>query len=130
MMGNFGCAKMAKSQKKRHLLLLFILVSVRKLIEILQRWADRLEHYIESAGKDTEEITGKIELNNTVKMLTGLTILAVIASLTLTGWIESFVSGLQTLDLYVLIFSFILLAGNLFYFAWQIILAFHYRLMK
>lgn len=127
MMGNFGCAKMAKSQKKRHLLLLFILVSVRKLIEILQRWADRLEHYIESAGKDTEEITGKIELNNTVKMLTGLTILAVIASLTLTGWIESFVSGLQTLDLYVLIFSFILLAGNLFYFAWQIILAFHYR---
>lgn len=88
MMGNFGCAKMAKSQKKRHLLLLFILVSVRKLIEILQRWADRLEHYIESAGKDTEEITGKIELNNTVKMLTGLTILAVIASLTLTGWIR------------------------------------------
>ena len=118
---------MAKNQKKRHLLLLFILLAVRKLIEILQRWADGLEHYIESAGKDTEEITGNIQLNNTVRILLGLTVLAAMGSLTLTAWSESFFNNLGTLDLCVLTFSMILLAGNLFYFAWQIVLAFHYR---
>ena len=89
---------MLKSQKKKHLFLFFILVTLRKLIDVLQRQADSLEHYMESAGKDTEEITENIQLNNTVRILLGLTVLAAIASLSLTAWTESFFSNL---DLFV-----------------------------
>ena len=120
-------SKMLRSQKKKHFFLFLILVTLRKLIDVLQRQADSLEHYMESAGKDTEEITENIQLNNTVRILLGLTVLAAIASLSLTAWTESFFSNLDPLDLGVLVFSLILLAGNLFYFAWQIVLAFHYR---
>ena len=118
---------MAKTKKKRHLFLFFILVSLRKAIDVLQRHADILEQYMESAGRDTEEITENIQLNNTVRILLGLTVLAAIGSLTLTGWTDSLFQELAPLDLCILVFSLILLAGNLFYFAWQIVLAFHYR---
>ena len=116
-----------------------ILVSLRKLIEVLQDTADRIEAYLGAAKEDTRDImdrtidrtysiTEKIELTNFIKLLTFLMVVLSFITMFISGeTLPRVVLISEEVDFTVIILSFLLLIANIFYFAWQTLLVFQYR---
>lgn len=115
-----------------------LLIGLRKLIEFLQEIADSIEQYLGSAKDDTleivdktidmtQEITERIELTNLIKLLAFLMVISCIVNLFFQETFERVVFISQEVDLLVLIISFFMLVGNIFYFAWQTLLVFQYK---
>ncbi len=125
-------------RKKRSTVLRVIQKIIRKTAEALKSVSDRMETYLDSAREDTSElvmrtigrtrrITRKIELRNFIRLLTVLTIFALLANLLVDRERASVIFFNDHVEVWVITVSFILLLMNIFYFLWQTILAFQYK---
>jgi len=120
-------------------ILLPVLVALRKTIERLQKCADFMEGYLNSAKEDTyeivdktfdktQEITEKIEFINFIKVLTFLTVVLTFITFFLSAHnMASVIFFNDSIDVSVIIISFLLMVANIFYFAWQAMLIFNYK---
>lgn len=126
-------------KKRKNPLLLFLLVWLRNMIAGLQGFADKMENYVDSAREDTseildktidktQEITRKIELSNFIKLLTFMTVVLLFITVFWTSHNTAKVIFINDqIDVTVILISFVLLIGNVFYFAWQTLLVFQYK---
>jgi hypothetical protein len=116
-----------------------ILPSLRKTVKSLRKCADFMGSRLDSAKDDTcgiidltidktQAITRRIELGNFIKILTLLTVILTFITLFISAnnmaEVIFFTNGF---DLSVILVSFGLMFLNIFYFAWQALLASTYK---